>query len=173
MGKYLAALRKLEAGDIKTEKAGVVALINLKNPPAASILGLLGNQSPIFTEKKVTRPTVHACSNHTAFLVNFEDTATDLPRLCELLGLSWEQVEDAGILAPYDQGMIDGGAYNALWVIRYLLGWQVGGYFVSVDWVSDDVIEQRLRNLQLTQPYNESAREWLSANIRKKTGDTV
>lgn len=104
------------------------------------------------------------------WLGEIEKTATDLPALCGLLGLSWEHVEDAGILEPYDQGMIDGGAYNALWVIRYLLSWQAGGCCVPFGLLRDEVISQQLEKLQLAQPDGKTVNQWLSVNIRNKTG---
>lgn len=104
------------------------------------------------------------------FLGEIEKTATDLPALCDLLGLSWEQVEDGGILAPYDQGMIDSGAYSALWVIRYLLSWQAGGCCVPFGLLRDEVITQQLEKLQLAQPDGETVKQWLAVNIRNKTG---
>lgn len=105
-----------------------------------------------------------------AFLGEIEKTATDLPALCELLGLSWEQVDNAAILEPYDCGLIDGGAYNAFWVIRYLLSWQAGGYCVLFGLLRDEVITQQLEKLQLAQPDAETVNQWLSVNIRQKTG---
>lgn len=105
-----------------------------------------------------------------AFLGEIEKTATDLPALCDLLGLSWEHVEDAGILEPYDCGLIDSGAYSALWVIRYLLSWQAGGYCVLFGLLRDEVITRQLEKLQLAQPDGETVNQWLSVNIRNKTG---
>jgi hypothetical protein len=173
MGKYLAALKQLEAGGKKTEKILVVTPINQNNSATSGNLGLLGTPLATFPEKNATQPTIHACSRHTESLAFFDNTTTDLPKLCELLGLAWEQVEDAGILEPYDQGMIDGGAYDAFWVIRYLLSWQAGGYCVPFGLLRDEVISQQLEKLQLAQPDGESVRVWLSVNIRKKSGDTV
>lgn len=104
------------------------------------------------------------------FLGESEKTATDLPALCDLLGLSWERAEAQMVFDSYDRGRIDSGGYSALWVIRYLLSWQAGGCCVPFGLLRDEVITQHIEKLQLTQPDGETVNQWLSVNIRNKTG---
>jgi hypothetical protein len=104
------------------------------------------------------------------FLGESGKTATDLPALCELLGLSWERAEAQVVFDSYDRGRIDSGGYGAFWVIRYLLSWQAGGCCVPFGLLRDEIITQRIEKLQLTQPDGETVNQWLSVNIRNKTG---
>jgi hypothetical protein len=88
-------------------------------------------------------------------------TETNWAALCELLGLSLEQVEGAEIFDFFDYGLIDEGHYNAFWVIRYLLSWRAGGYFVTFGVLSDEAVKEQLDKLQLSQPAGETVNQWL------------
>lgn len=148
MGKYLAALRKLEAGDIKTENAGVVTLINLKNPPTASILGLLGSPHPIFPEKNLMLPA--------------------MPVICEALQIDCSEVERQHLLDMEDLVLYETGKYTITQIILYLVSWWIGGQCVPFALLQSDAVRAYIGNLPTDNRRMISS--WLSVNITQTTG---